>query len=51
MTFGQNKYLEHLVNPSAAQQVSALVSGVDFAFLMGAVMLGLVFILSLLFKA
>jgi DHA2 family lincomycin resistance protein-like MFS transporter len=50
MTFGQNRYLENLTNPNAAQQVSALVSGVDFAFLMGAVVLGLVFILSLFLK-
>jgi MFS transporter, DHA2 family, lincomycin resistance protein len=50
MTFGQNNYLHNIVNPTAAQQVSALVSGVDFAFLIAAVILGVVFILSLFLK-
>ncbi|MCE7698339.1 MAG: DHA2 family efflux MFS transporter permease subunit [Methanobacterium paludis] len=50
MTFGQNNYLQNLVNPSSAQQVSALVSGVDFAYLIGAVILGVVFVLSLFLK-
>ncbi|AEG18098.1 DHA2 family efflux MFS transporter permease subunit [Methanobacterium paludis] len=50
MTFSQNNYLQNLINPTATQQVSALVSGVDFAFLIGAVVLGLVFVLSLFLK-
>lgn len=50
MTLGQNKYLENLTNPNTTQQVSALVYGVNFAFLMGAVVLGLVFVLSLFLK-
>ncbi len=50
MTFGQNSYLQNLVNPNVTQQISALVSGVDFAYSIGAVVLGLVFVLSLFLK-
>ena len=50
MSFGQHSYLRNLVNPTATQQVSALVSGVDFAFAIGAVMLVFVFVLSLFLK-
>ncbi|EKF85077.1 MDR family MFS transporter [Methanobacterium formicicum] len=50
MSFGQNSYLQNLTNPTAAQQVQALVSGVDFAYLIAAVVLGVVFILSLFLK-
>jgi len=50
MSFGQHSYLQNLVNPTAAQQVSALVSGVDFAFAIGAVILAFAFVLSLFLK-
>ena len=50
MSFGQNSYLQNLTNPTSAQQVQALVSGVDFAYLIAAVVLGVVFVLSLLLK-
>jgi len=50
MSFGQHSYLQNLVNPTAAQQVSALVSGVDFAFAVGAVILAFAFVLSLFLK-
>ena len=50
MIFGQNNYLQNLVNPSVTQQVLALVSGVDFAYLIGAVVIGVVFVLSLFLK-
>jgi DHA2 family lincomycin resistance protein-like MFS transporter len=50
MTFGQNNYLQNIVNPTAAQHVQALASGADFAFLIAAVILGVVFVLSLFLK-
>nr|WP_319372621.1 MDR family MFS transporter [uncultured Methanobacterium sp.] len=50
MSFGQNNYLQNLTNPTAAQQVQALVSGVDFAYVIAAAVLGVVFILSLFLK-
>jgi MFS transporter, DHA2 family, lincomycin resistance protein len=50
MSFGQNNYLQNLVNPTATQQVQALVSGVNFAFLIAAAILGVVFVLSLFLK-
>ncbi len=50
MSFGQNNYLQNLVNPTATQQVQALVSGVDFAYLIGAIVIGVGFLLSLFLK-
>lgn len=50
MSFGQHNYLQNIVNPTHAQQVSALISGVDFAFMIGAAMLAFVFVLSLFLK-
>ena len=50
MTFGQTNYLQNLANPTTTQQVQALVSGVDLAYLIGAVVLGMGFVLSLFLK-
>ena len=50
MSFGQNSYLKNIANPDSAQQISALVSGVNFSFMIGAVVLAFVFVLSLFLK-
>lgn len=50
MTFGQKSYLQNIVNPDPAQQISALVSGVNYSFTIGAIMVAFTFILSLLLK-
>ncbi len=50
MTFGQNSYLQKIVNPNSTQQISALISGVNFSFLIGAIILVFVFVLSLFLK-
>ena len=50
MTFGQQNYLQNIVNPNSMQQISGLISGVNLSFMIGAVLLGLVFVLSLFLK-
>jgi len=50
MTFGQQNYLQNIVNPSSAQEISGLISGVNFSFTIGAGMLAIVFVLSLFLK-
>ena len=50
MTFGQQNYLQNIVNPNSTQQISGLISGVNLSFMIGAVLLGLVFVLSLFLK-
>jgi DHA2 family lincomycin resistance protein-like MFS transporter len=50
MTFGQQNYLQNIVNPSSTQEISGLISGVNFSFTIGAVLLGVVFVLSLFLK-
>ncbi|MEN6572975.1 DHA2 family efflux MFS transporter permease subunit [Methanobacterium aggregans] len=50
MTFSQQNYLQNIINPNSTQQISALISGVNFSFTIGAVILGFVFVLSLFLK-
>jgi DHA2 family lincomycin resistance protein-like MFS transporter len=50
MSFGQHSYLQNIINPDPAQQISALISGVNFSFLIGAIILAFVFVLSLFLK-
>jgi len=50
MSFGEYNYLKNIINPDSAQQVSALISGVNFSFTVGAVIMAFVFILSLFLK-
>ncbi|WP_071906805.1 DHA2 family efflux MFS transporter permease subunit [Methanobacterium congolense] len=50
MTFGQQNYLQNIVNPSSTQEISGLISGVNFSFTIGAMLLGVVFVLSLFLK-
>jgi DHA2 family lincomycin resistance protein-like MFS transporter len=50
MSFGQHSYLQNIINPDSAQQISALISGVNFSFLIGAIILAFVFVLSLFLK-
>ena len=50
MSFGEYNYLKNIVNPDSAQQVFALISGVNFSFAIGAVMIAFIFVLSLFLK-
>ena len=50
MSFGQHSYLQNIINPDSAQQISALISGVNFSFLIGTIILVFVFVLSLFLK-
>jgi DHA2 family lincomycin resistance protein-like MFS transporter len=46
MSFGQHNYLQNIINPDSTQQISTLISGLDFSFAVGAVMLTVVFVFS-----
>ncbi len=50
MSFRQHSYLQNIINPDPSQQISALISGVNFSFLIGAIILAFVFVLSLFLK-
>lgn len=50
MTIGQSRYLSTIVNPTSIQQATGLIKGVNFAFLIGAVMMFVIFILTLFLK-
>jgi MFS transporter, DHA2 family, lincomycin resistance protein len=50
MTFGQTRYLDNILNPNSIQQVTALLTGINFSFTIGAAILGVVFIFSLFLK-
>lgn len=50
MSIGQYNYLKQIVNPDSAQQISALTSGVNFSFTMGAIIILFAFVLSLFLK-
>ncbi|MGN1186628.1 MAG: MFS transporter, partial [Methanobrevibacter wolinii] len=50
MTIGQNNYLSTIANPTALQHSIALIKGVNFSFLIGAIMMVIIFILTLFLK-
>ena len=50
MTFGQTRYLSNIINPTAIQQINALLAGINLSFTIGAVMIGFIFVLSLFLK-
>lgn len=50
MAYGQNNYLQNMVNPSSTQQITALTSGVNFSFTIGAIIMALIFLLSLFLR-
>ncbi len=50
MSFGQYNYIKDLVNPDSTQQISALISGVNFSFTIGAMMIAILFVLFIFSK-
>lgn len=50
MSIGESNYISHITNPTAIQNLYALVSGVNFSFLIAGILLALAFIFSLFLK-
>ena len=50
MSFGQYNYLKDIVNPDSTQQISALISGVNFSFTIGAMIIAILFVISIFLK-
>lgn len=50
MSFGQYNYLKNLVNPDSTQQISALISGVNFSFTIGAIIIAILFVIFIFLK-
>lgn len=50
MTLGENRYLSGIANPTAQQKIIGLVTGVNHSFLIGTILLVIIFVLTLFIK-